>query len=150
MTEDWNDRDSRMVAEFRKRLPDDIKSQIRAILVYGSRARGDATEDSDLDVVALVEDKTPEIERKLHDIAYDVMWDFDFIPMMSLKVFSTPALWRSECSTGCRRRETFSIIYGIARGKSTAKHAAAAKTVGVARQVVWRVSMANLHHSCSR
>ena len=82
------ERDSRMVAEFRKRLPDDIKSQLRAILVYGSRARGDATEDSDLDVVALVENKTPEIERKLHDIAYGVMWDFDFIPMMSLKVFS--------------------------------------------------------------
>ena len=83
-----NDRDSRMVAEFRKRLPDDIKSQLRGILVYGSRARGDATEDSDLDVVALVEDKTPEIERRLDDIAYDVMWDFDFAPMMSLKVFS--------------------------------------------------------------
>ena len=83
-----NDRDNRMVAEFRKRLPDDIKSQLRAILVYGSRARGDATVDSDLDVVALVENKTPEIERKLHDIAYDVMWDFDFIPMMSLQVFS--------------------------------------------------------------
>jgi uncharacterized protein len=83
-----NDRDNRMVAGFRKRLPDDIKSQLRAILVYGSRARGDAMEDSDLDVVALVEDKTPEIERKLHDIAYAVMWDFDFTPMLSLKVFS--------------------------------------------------------------
>jgi uncharacterized protein len=81
------DRDSRMLAEFRRRLPDDIQPQMRAILVYGSRARGDAAEDSDLDVVALVEDKTPEIERRLDDIAYDVMWDFDFAPIMSLRVF---------------------------------------------------------------
>lgn len=82
-----NDRDDRMMAEFRKRLTDDLKSQVRAILVYGSRARGDATEDSDLDVVALVENKTPEIERRLDDIAYDVMWEFDFTPIMSLKIF---------------------------------------------------------------
>lgn len=81
------ERDNRIVAEFRRRLPDHIQSQVRAVLVYGSRARGDATEDSDLDVVALVESKTPEIERELEDIAYDVMWDFDFAPIMSLRVF---------------------------------------------------------------
>ena len=82
------DRDNRIVAEFRRRLPPDLQSEIRAILVYGSRARGDAEEDSDLDVVALVDSKTPEIEERLEDIAYEVMWDFDFTPMLSLKVFS--------------------------------------------------------------
>lgn len=82
-----NERDNRMLAEFRKRVPGDIQCQLRAILAYGSRVRGDATEESDLDVVALVENKTPEIERRLDDIAYDVMWDFDFTPIMSLKVF---------------------------------------------------------------
>ena len=82
------DRDNRIVAEFRRRLPPDIQSEIRAILVYGSRARGDAREDSDLDVAALVSHRTPEIDQKLHDIAYNVMWDFDFTPMLSLKVFS--------------------------------------------------------------
>ena len=82
-----NQRDHRMIAEFRRRLPDDVKVRLTALWVYGSRARGDASDDSDLDVAALVESKTPEVERRLEDIAYDVMWDFDFTPMISLKVF---------------------------------------------------------------
>lgn len=57
------------------------------IWTYGSRARGDATEDSDLDLVALVDEKTPEIEQMLDDISYKLMWDHDFKPIISLKVF---------------------------------------------------------------
>jgi uncharacterized protein len=82
------DRDSNILAEFRRRLPDDVKTRLKAILAYGSRVRGDAREDSDLDVVALVEENTPDLERALEDVAYDVMWDFDFNPIVSLKVFT--------------------------------------------------------------
>jgi predicted nucleotidyltransferase len=83
-----NQRDNEMLAEFRRRLPSDVKLRLRAILAYGSRVRGDASDDSDLDVVALVDGKTSECERKLEDIAYEVMWDFDFNPILSLKVFA--------------------------------------------------------------
>ena len=44
--------------------------------------------DSDLDLVALVDEKNSEIENILDDVAYDVMWDYDFQPIISLKVFS--------------------------------------------------------------
>ncbi|MEI8172269.1 MAG: nucleotidyltransferase domain-containing protein [Deltaproteobacteria bacterium] len=50
---------------------------------YGSRARGTDAEDSDLDLVALVDEKTPEIESALDDLAYGVMWDYDFKPVTS-------------------------------------------------------------------
>ncbi len=56
--------------------------------MYGSRARGDAAEDSDLDLVALVDEKTPELEQKLDEIAYNLMWDHDFKTIISLKVLS--------------------------------------------------------------
>ena len=44
-------------------------------------------DDSDLDVIALVSKKTPEVEKKLDDIVYQIMWDHDFKPIISLKVF---------------------------------------------------------------
>ncbi len=44
--------------------------------------------DSDLDVVVLVDEKTDEIERRLENIAYQVMWDHDFNPIISLKVLA--------------------------------------------------------------
>ena len=69
------------------------------LIVFGSRARGGASEDSDLDVIALLDVKTPEIERRLEDIAYQVMWDHDFRPIISLKVFED-AGFRSAVDRG--------------------------------------------------
>ncbi len=43
-------------------------------------------DDSDIDVLALVDEKTPEIERLFEETAYGVMWNHDFKPVISLKV----------------------------------------------------------------
>ena len=82
------ERENRMVREFRERLPAQIRPHVRKLIVYGSRARDDGDDDSDLDLVAIVDEKTPELENALDDAAYDVMWEFDFRPVISLKVFS--------------------------------------------------------------
>lgn len=80
--------DKQIVAELKGRLPAEVLLHLRQIILYGSRARGDAAEDADLDLVALVDEKTPELEEALDDIAYKVMWEHDFNPIISLKVFS--------------------------------------------------------------
>ncbi len=82
-----NEKDKALIGEFKNRLSSDLKAHLKQIIIYGSRAKGDAPEDSDLDVIALVEHKTPELERELDDIVYQVMWDHDFRPIISLKVF---------------------------------------------------------------
>ena len=83
-----DEKDKALILEFKKRFPQELKKHLNRLIVFGSRARGDAEEDSDLDVIALVDEKTPELEKKLEDIVYQVMWDHDFKPIISLKVFA--------------------------------------------------------------
>lgn len=82
------ERDKEIISEFKRRLAREILGDIKKLIVFGSRARGAATEESDLDMIVLVTDKTPETEKKLEDVAYSVMWDYDFKPIISLKVFT--------------------------------------------------------------
>jgi len=49
--------------------------------------------------VALVDEKTSELEQALDEIAYEVMWDHDFMPIISLKVFSEER-FRSAAAKG--------------------------------------------------
>lgn len=69
-------------------MPARLSDHIKKIIVFGSRARGEESPDSDLDVAVLVDTKTAKIEKELDDVAYQVMWDYDFQPIISLKVFS--------------------------------------------------------------
>ncbi len=82
-----DDKDRALMQDFEARLKPDLKAHVRRIIIFGSRARGAAMEDSDLDVVALVDKKTAVVEKELGEIAYQVMWDHDFKPIISLKVF---------------------------------------------------------------
>lgn len=83
-----DERDRNLVLEFKKRLPSDVMTHIRKVVAFGSRVRGHGEEDSDLDLLVLVDHKTPELESKIEDIAYQVMWDHDFKPIISIKVFT--------------------------------------------------------------
>ena len=43
------------------------------IILFGSRARGDAHKDSDYDVLLLVKKHTKELEDQINDIAYEML-----------------------------------------------------------------------------
>jgi predicted nucleotidyltransferase len=76
-----------LVQALKKRLTAVAGDALQAIIVYGSRAWGRPESDSDLDVAVLVQDRTPQLEEALLEVAYQVMWDHDFTPLISLKVF---------------------------------------------------------------
>jgi len=81
-------KDRNLVLEFKKRLPADVMAHIRKLIAFGSRVRGQGEEDSDLDLLILLDQKTRELESKIEDIAYQVMWDHDFKPIISIRVFT--------------------------------------------------------------
>ena len=93
------EQDRLLIEKFKRRLPPDIVSHIRHMIMYGSRARGDAEQDSDLDLVALVDENSMALEQRLDEIAYNLMWDHDFKPIISLKVFSEKR-FRSAAAKG--------------------------------------------------
>ncbi|MBI5183763.1 MAG: nucleotidyltransferase domain-containing protein, partial [Nitrospinae bacterium] len=72
-----DDRDRDLILEIKRRLSSDLSDHVKRLIVFGSRVKGEAAEDSDLDAIALVDEKTPEIEKHLEDIVYQVMWDHD-------------------------------------------------------------------------
>jgi predicted nucleotidyltransferase len=103
-----NENDRSIILELKKRLPAQVRDRIRKVVAFGSRARGEDSEDSDLDLLILVDRKAPEIEGKIEDVAYQVMWDYDFKPILSIKLFT-------ESSYLDRVREGFSFYKNIER-----------------------------------
>jgi predicted nucleotidyltransferase len=65
-----SDHDRETARQLRTRLA--AEAPVRDLLVFGSRARGDAAEDSDLDVFIELEDVTPSFRRRISDIAWEV------------------------------------------------------------------------------
>ena len=58
--------------EYRKALNERHPGTVLRMVIYGSKARGDAREDSDLDVLVVVRDEATVLKRPLRRIGYDL------------------------------------------------------------------------------
>ncbi len=63
-----------------------VRPQIRRLILFGSRARGDHRLDSDYDILVLVTCKDPALLDSLYDAVMDVLLDHG--RLVSLKIFS--------------------------------------------------------------
>ena len=62
---------ARALSRFRAALEGRFGNRLRELVLYGSYARGEATEDSDVDVLVVVRGLTDEERREVFDLAYD-------------------------------------------------------------------------------
>jgi uncharacterized protein len=67
--------DREVARELRQRLAQRVK--IEDFRVFGSRARGEATPDSDLDIYLVVTELTPALRRWIDEIAWEIGFEMD-------------------------------------------------------------------------
>lgn len=68
-----------ILLEFARRVNTIMKQHFKKMVVYGSYARGDYTETSDIDVMIFTELKEEEIkkiENEIYDISFDIQMEF--------------------------------------------------------------------------
>ncbi len=63
------EKDLKVIEKFKSLVSEKVK--IHELRVFGSRARGEATEESDLDVLVVVDNLDHEIERYISDCAWE-------------------------------------------------------------------------------
>ena len=74
-----NERDLKIVEKFKALISQRVK--VHELWAFGSRARGDATEESDLDVLVVVDYLDPSTERYISDCAWEAGFPEDVIIM---------------------------------------------------------------------
>lgn len=69
------------VQEFIKGVKDILGDRAKKIILYGSYARGDYNDSSDIDIMILTDlndDEIIEYRNKIWEYAYDIEWDNNF------------------------------------------------------------------------
>lgn len=69
---------------------------VTSVLVYGSKARGDDTPESDIDVMIVLDDYTPQVETAIDELVYDVNLDHDCL--ISVVIFGRRELEEGSLS----------------------------------------------------
>jgi predicted nucleotidyltransferase len=59
--------------EFARLARERLGARVRRIILFGSRARGDARPESDYDVVVVVDRRSPDVREALLDIEVDLL-----------------------------------------------------------------------------
>lgn len=64
-----------LVNQIKKHLIKEYGEKIKQIIIYGSYVRGEATKDSDIDILVVIDDSLNpfEVRKNLSDIIFDIL-----------------------------------------------------------------------------
>jgi len=89
-----NTNEQNAVNLFSKKIRALLGEQLISMSMFGSKVRGDFSQDSDLDILLIVQDKNRERKEQIYDILLDI--DLEFDPKISLKIFSKDEFDRNK------------------------------------------------------
>lgn len=87
---------------YRKALQDNHPGVVDQILIYGSKARGQAHAESDLDVLLIVKNELARLKRELRQIGYLLAATSDVLPSI---LAYTQDEWESRRKSGSPFRQ---------------------------------------------
>jgi predicted nucleotidyltransferase len=64
-----------------------LGDRLEKVILFGSYARGDYDEESDIDIMVLADIAPEEVDRirdKIHDLAGDFLWDYNMLVCLSM------------------------------------------------------------------
>ena len=73
------------IIEYVPRIRGQFRNRVLAVMLFGSKARGDADPESDIDLLVLVDMESSEFRSQLWRIASDVSLEYDVV--LSPRVF---------------------------------------------------------------
>ncbi len=73
----YDPREDPVLKDFIERLKRELGEHLEGAILFGSRARGDADEDSDYDVLVLMDESNRDIERQINNVAHEMFDDHD-------------------------------------------------------------------------
>ena len=81
----------KVLGEFQKRIPETVAPHIRQLILFGSASRGEDHQESDVDLLVLLDIPSRQREERLREAAYQAMWACDFRRLLSLKILTSSA-----------------------------------------------------------
>ena len=67
------------ITAYVRRMAKDYANEVLSITLYGSQARGEASAESDIDLLIVVRHDTPTLHQALIDLAWQVQFEHDIV-----------------------------------------------------------------------
>ena len=85
-----------VVQELRARLVAELGTELEAVVLYGAVARGEANEDSDIDLLIIARNK-----RTIYNRIFDITFEIDLkYETLTTFILHTPEEFRDLCTRG--------------------------------------------------